>query len=133
MSREKPSSQQRMFVLLRLGKAYLLLCCSELHLQGTTRTKPRALIAVAQVEYLLPTLSPAALGLYTLSGTREPHRRLLLFPHHSYFIATLFSERRKKKPSDFLYLVLLFKPGLLILSLSLLPFTNVSPFKSTSF
>lgn len=58
-TREKFSSQQRqkrrMFILLCLGKAYLLSCCSELYLQSTA-TKPSALIAVAQVEYLLSTL-----------------------------------------------------------------------------
>lgn len=36
-----------------LGKAYLLRCCSELHLQST---KKKALIAVAKEEHLLPTL-----------------------------------------------------------------------------
>lgn len=112
-TREKFSSQQRqekrIFVLLRLGKAYLLICCSELYLQSTTKAEPSALIAVAQVEYLLLTLSPASVGLYTLSSTSELHRRVLLFTHHCCFIAAVFSERREKNLNDFL----LFKPGLL--------------------
>lgn len=91
-----------------------LICCSELYLQSTTKTKPSALIAVAQVEYFLPTLSPASVGLYTLSSISEPHRRLLLFTHHCYFIAAAFPERRKKNLNDFLHVVLLFKQALLI-------------------
>lgn len=112
-TREKFSSQQRqekrIFVLLCLGKAYLLICCSELYLQSTTKAKPSALIAAAQVEYFLLTLSPASVGLYTLSSTSELHRRVLLFTHHCCFIAAVFSERREKNLNDFL----LFKPGLL--------------------
>lgn len=112
-TREEFSSQQRqekrIFVLLCLGKAYLLICCSELHLQSTTKAKPSALIAAAQVEYFLLTLSPASVGLYTLSSTSELQRRVLLFTHHCCFIAAVISERREKNLSDFL----LFRPGLL--------------------
>lgn len=135
-TREKFSSQQRqekrIFVLLCLGKAYLLICCSELYLQSTTKAKPNALIAAAQVEYFLLTLSPASVGLYTLSSTSELHRRVLLFTHHCCFIAAVFSERREKNLNDFL----LFKPGLLrgfFFRAHCTLQTNKSPFKSASF
>lgn len=123
-TREKFSSQQRqkkrIFVLLCLGKAYLLICCSELYLQSTTKTKPSALIAVAQVEYFLPTLSPASKGLYTLSSMSKVYKRLLLFTHHHYCITTIFSEIRKKNLNDFLHIALLFKRGLLWVFLKLI-------------
>lgn len=135
-STEKFSSQQsqkkRIFVLLCLGEAYLLICCSELYLQSTTKTKPSALIAVAQVEYFLPTLSPASEGLYTLSSMSKAHKRLLLFTHHCCFITTIFSEIRKKNLNDFLHVVLLFKRGLLIFFKSSLQITNTSPFPPPS-
>lgn len=112
-TREKFSSRQRqkkrMFILLCLGKAYLLSCCSELYLQSTT-TKPSALIAVAQVEYLLSTLKYEAPLMWDLSNISEPHRRRLLFNHHHYFIPAIFykNKRKEKNLSDFSLIALPF-------------------------
>lgn len=113
-TREKFSSQQRqkkrIFFLLCLGRAYLLF---RIIFTEHNKDKAKCTNCCCSGGIFSAHPEPCISGALCLSSKSEPHRRLLLFTHHCYFITTIFSERRKKNLNDFLHVVLLFKQGLL--------------------
>lgn len=114
-TREKFSSQQRqkkrIFFLLCLGKAYLLF---RIIFTEHNKDKAKCTNCCCSGGIFSAHPEPCISGALCLSSKSEPHRRLLLFTYHCYFITTIFSERKKKNLNDFSHVVLLFKQGLLI-------------------